>query len=103
MVQAVVVCYALFDPLFVAIMLVGSGEVDAKVYHDQLSHECQHFLLDHFLDPNCVYYTSSYERQHFLLDHFLDPNCVCLHIKLVATPAFPCSLFFHTTNRLQDF
>ncbi len=51
MVQAVVVCYALFDPLFVAIVLVGSGEVDAEVHHDQLSHECQHFLLDHFLDP----------------------------------------------------
>ncbi len=69
MVQAVVVCYALFDPLFAAV-LAGCGEVDAEVRPDQLSHECQHFRLDHFLDPNCV----------------------CLHIKLAAALAFPCSL-----------
>jgi hypothetical protein len=79
MAQAVVVCYALFDPLFAAAMLVGCGEVDAEVHLDhldQLSHECQRFPLNHFLDLNCVY----------------------LHIKLAAALAFPCSLFFHTTN-----
>ncbi len=54
MAQALVVCYALFDPLFAAAVLAGCGEADAEVHPDQLSHERRRFLLDHFLDPNCV-------------------------------------------------
>jgi hypothetical protein len=81
MVQVVVVCYALFNPLFVVVVLAGCGVVDDEVHFDKLSHE----------------------RQCFLFDHFLDANCVCSLIKLATTLAFPCSLFFHTTNRLHDF
>jgi hypothetical protein len=32
MVQDVVVCYALFDPLFVVAMLFGCGEANAEIH-----------------------------------------------------------------------
>jgi hypothetical protein len=62
MAQAVVVCYALFDPLFAVAVLAGCGEADAEVHliiSINLAMSVNAFLLTIFLIPIVSIYTSS--------------------------------------------
>jgi hypothetical protein len=62
MAQAIVVCYALFNPLFAVVVLARCGKANAKIHFDHLINlamSVNAFLLTIFLIPIVSIYTSS--------------------------------------------